>query len=71
MAGSAQCCSKRIQYRSSDAPWGRGFREQTEWIYAAIRHSLRQLAGYDLDVRIISYKPPPRELLEFAAGLAF
>ncbi len=47
---------------------GGAFGNEGEWIYSAIRHSLQRVAAYDLDVRIVSYGPPSRELAEFVAS---
>jgi hypothetical protein len=49
---------------------GGAFGNEREWIHSAIRHALRRVGGHDLDIRIVSYGSPPRELLEFAASLA-
>lgn len=49
---------------------GGAFGNESKWIYSAIRHALRRVEGHALDIRIVSYGSPPRELLEFAASLA-
>lgn len=43
---------------------GGAFGNDDEWIHAAIQRALRLAAGFDLDVRLVSYKTPSRELLQ-------
>ena len=43
---------------------GGAFGNDDEWIHAAIRRALKLAAGFDLDVRLVSYKQPTRELLK-------
>lgn len=48
---------------------GGAFGNETEWIFAAIRNSLERIGAHQLDIRIVTFAPPPRELLDFAASL--
>jgi hypothetical protein len=41
---------------------GGAFGNPPSWIYAAIQRTLRLMRHYDLDVRVVSYGPPPRDL---------
>lgn len=43
---------------------GGAFGNDPRWIHDAIRRSLELLAGFDLDVRIVSFRPPPPALLQ-------
>ncbi|MBS0512917.1 MAG: hypothetical protein JSR42_17255 [Proteobacteria bacterium] len=45
---------------------GGAFGNDDDWIDAAMRRSLRLAAGFDLDVRLVSYGPPSPGLLEIA-----
>lgn len=45
---------------------GGAFGNSGAWIDAAIRRALTVAAGYDLDVRLVSYGPPSRDLLAIA-----
>jgi hypothetical protein len=45
---------------------GGAFGNDDGWIDAAMRRSLRMAAGFDLDVRLVSYGPPSPELLKIA-----
>lgn len=38
-----------------------------DWIDAAMRRAFRLAIGVDLDVRLVSFEPPSREILELAA----
>jgi hypothetical protein len=43
---------------------GGAFGNSSSWIYDAIRRALGIMENFDLDVRIVSYGPPPKELVE-------
>jgi hypothetical protein len=45
---------------------GGAFGNRGSWIDAAMRRSLELLKTFDLDVRLVSYGPPPREMLTIA-----
>ena len=45
---------------------GGAFGNQSSWIDGAIRRALEMISGFDLDVRLVSYGAPPRELLQLA-----
>jgi hypothetical protein len=47
---------------------GGAFGNPGAWIDAAIRRALALAAGYDLDVRLVSYGPPSRDLLALAGA---
>ena len=47
---------------------GGAFGNPGAWIDAAIRRALTVVAGYDLDVRLVSYGPPSRDLLALAGA---
>jgi hypothetical protein len=36
------------------------------WVHAAMRRALNMMSGFDLDVKLVSYRSPPRELLQLA-----
>jgi hypothetical protein len=42
---------------------GGAFGNDPAWIFGAMRYALRNVASLDLDVRIVSYGPPSRDLL--------
>jgi hypothetical protein len=42
---------------------GGAFGNPTNWIHAAMRRALRLLHSFDLDVRLVSYGPPSKEIL--------
>jgi hypothetical protein len=46
---------------------GGAFGNDDDWIEAAMRRALRQAVEMDLDVRLVSYRPPSRALLQLAA----
>ena len=48
---------------------GGAFGNATEWIFSALRRALRIVAPYALDVRLVSYGPPSRQLRQFAESL--
>jgi len=39
---------------------GGAFGNDDDWIYAAIRRSLKMMWGFELDVRLVSYGTPSR-----------
>lgn len=43
---------------------GGAFGNEDEWIYAAIRRALKMMSGFGLDVRLVSYGTPSREILK-------
>jgi hypothetical protein len=45
---------------------GGAFGNEPGWIYAAIRRALTLVRSYDLDVRLVSYGSPSREMLAIA-----
>jgi hypothetical protein len=45
---------------------GGAFGNRGRWIHAAVRRALELLTTYDLDVRLVSYLPPSKELLTLA-----
>jgi len=49
---------------------GGAFGNDDKWIYGAIGRALGVCAGVDLDVRIVSYRTPPQELVRLASGLS-
>ena len=42
---------------------GRAFGNDDRWIHAAIRRALELMTSFDLDVRLVSYGPPSKEIL--------
>jgi len=44
---------------------GGAFGNQSSWIYASIRRALKLVTSFDLDVRLVSYRPPSKEVLAF------
>jgi hypothetical protein len=49
---------------------GGAFGNETAWIHAAMRRALRLVKGLSLDVRLVSYGSPSRELVELAQEFA-
>ncbi len=47
---------------------GGAFGNHDDWIHAAMRQALHQAAGYDLDVKLLSYGLPSPATLEMSAG---
>lgn len=45
---------------------GGAFGNDESWIYAAMRRALKMVSGRDLKVRIVSYGPPSRAILQMA-----
>jgi hypothetical protein len=45
---------------------GGAFGNDHDWIYSAMRRALEVAAGYDLDVRLVSFGAPSREVLRLA-----
>ena len=43
---------------------GGAFGNDESWIYAAMRHALQMMSGWDLDVRLVSYGAPSQALLQ-------
>jgi hypothetical protein len=46
---------------------GGAFGNDDEWIHGAIRRALKRSAGFNLDVRLVSYGPPTQALTQIAA----
>ena len=42
------------------------FGNDSDWIHSAMRRALRKSVGFGLDVRLVSYGPPSRELMQMA-----
>jgi hypothetical protein len=49
---------------------GGAFGNDDEWIHGAMRRALERSAGFNLDVRLVSYGAPTRALTEMAADFA-
>jgi len=49
---------------------GGAFGNRLEWIHGSIRRSLKILADFDLDVRLVSYGPPSPEIIQIANDFA-
>ena len=49
---------------------GGAFGNDDEWIDAAIRRALRMVVESDLDVRLVSYGQPSREMLQLVDEFA-
>jgi hypothetical protein len=45
---------------------GGAFGNRDSWIYAAIRRALELVANFDLEVKLVSYGPPSKEILAIA-----
>ena len=45
---------------------GGAFGNEVDWIDAAIRRALAIMSGFGLDVRLVSYGTPSREILQIA-----
>jgi len=45
---------------------GGAFGNDDDWIHAAMHRALHKAAGFGLDVRLVSYGAPSRELLKMA-----
>jgi hypothetical protein len=45
---------------------GGAFGNSSSWIHAAMRQALRLMAPFDLEVRLVSFGPPSKELLGIA-----
>jgi hypothetical protein len=43
---------------------GGAFGNRDEWIHAAMRRALQLASGFELDVRLVSYGPPSREMTQ-------
>ena len=48
---------------------GGAFGNDDRWIYAAMRRALKMMLGFDLDVRLVSYGPPSRAMVQMAENL--
>ena len=42
------------------------FGNDTAWVHAAMRRALEMMSGFELDVRLVSYRAPSRALLQMA-----
>ena len=60
----AQRQTRRVECRVPDVSWWRVFGNDYVWIYAAIRHALKLVANFDLDVRLVSYGVPSNAVLQ-------
>ena len=49
---------------------GGSFGNEIEWIFAAIRQALAKVVLFDLDIRIVNYGPPSRELVTLVENLS-
>jgi hypothetical protein len=49
---------------------GGAFGNEAEWINAAIRRALAMMWAFELDVRLVSYGTPSREILQIAKDFA-
>ena len=49
---------------------GGAFGNEAEWINAAIRRALAMMSSSGLDVRLVSYGTPSREILQIAKDFA-
>lgn len=49
---------------------GGAFGNAPEWIHAAIKRAVKKVKGFDLDVRLVSYRQPSVEMLELVKELA-
>jgi hypothetical protein len=45
---------------------GGAFGNDDKWIHAAIQRALEMMSGFELDVRLVSYGPPSRAILQMA-----
>jgi len=45
---------------------GGSFGNEDRWIYGAIRRALKMVSGFDLDVRLVSYREPSQDVLRIA-----
>jgi len=42
------------------------FENDPAWVHAAMRRALQMMSGFDLDVRLVSYRSPSRGLEKLA-----
>jgi hypothetical protein len=59
------CVILRI-HRSTYIIGGGSFGKEDQWIYRSIRRALKSVAKFDLNVRLVSYQTPSKELLRIA-----
>jgi hypothetical protein len=45
---------------------GGAFGNDAAWIYAAMRRALEMVSGFDLDVKLVSYRTPSRAIMQMA-----
>ena len=45
---------------------GGAFGNRPDWIHTAMRRALEMVSGFALDVRLVSYGPPSRVILQMA-----
>ena len=45
---------------------GGAFGNDSGWIHAAMRRALKIMSGFDLDVKLVSFRAPSRALLQMA-----
>ena len=45
---------------------GSAFGNDDDWIHAAMRRALEMMSGYDLDVKLVTYRSPSRGLQQLA-----
>jgi hypothetical protein len=49
---------------------GGAFGNEDRWIHAAIRRALKLMSGLNLDVRLVSYRAPSRDILRIVEGFS-
>ena len=49
---------------------GGAFGNEDGWIHSAMRRAIQKAAGFDLDVKVVSYRSPSREMLQLASEFA-
>jgi hypothetical protein len=49
---------------------GGAFGNDDWWIHAAMRRALKMMLGFDLDVKLVSYRPPSKEIMQMAEEFA-
>jgi hypothetical protein len=45
---------------------GGAFGNEDRWIHAAVRRALKLMSGFNLDVKLISYREPSKDILRLA-----
>ena len=68
---SVECRPRRIECRSVDAARQRqAFGNDSDWIFDAIRRAMTIAASLPLNVKIVSYGVPSKEILGFIKQVA-